>query len=208
MTTSGREDLFDKWAKTYDKTSTEGFPRAGYAEVLAEIFRTSEPSPSMTILDIGIGTGTLALRFCESGCRVYGVDFSRKMLEKTRKKLPQVKLFRADLLGEWPSELRLNFERVVSAYVLHEFDLPTKIQIIRKLLDNYLVDGGRLVVGDVSFETSRDREEAHRQWRHRWDEDEYYWAADEAIRLWEQQDLRVEYTQVSFCGGVYRIESI
>ena len=96
----------------------------------------------MTILDIGIGTGTLAKRFCELGCQVYGVDFSREMLEKARKKLPQVELFRADLLGEWPAELRRNFERIVSAYVLHEFDLPTKIRVIRKLLDNGLADGG------------------------------------------------------------------
>ena len=99
MTTSGREDLFDKWAETYDKTPTEGFPRAGYDEVLTEVLRASEPSSSMTILDIGIGTGTLAKRFCELGCHVYGVDFSKEMLEKARKKLPQVELFRAG--WEW-----------------------------------------------------------------------------------------------------------
>ena len=39
-----------------------------------------------------------------------------------------------------------------------------------------------------------------------WDEDEHYWAADESIRVLSRLGLRVEYLQVSSCGGVYVME--
>ncbi len=203
MNKQDRVHLFDNWAKNYDQSSTDSFPRAGYDHVLNEVARRAETHDSMTILDLGIGTGNLAMRFVELGCSVWGIDFSTEMLAKVLAKLPQVTLIQADLLDDWPPEMQRRFDRIVSAYVLHEFDLPTKVRILRQLADNYLVDDGLIVVGDVAFETARIREEAHRRWAKLWDEEEHYWAADEAIVACEQVGLQMSYTQVSSCGGVF-----
>ena len=203
MNKQDRVHLFDNWAKNYDQTSTDGFPRAGYDHVLNEVARCAEAQASMTILDLGIGTGNLAMRFVKLGCRVWGIDFSTGMLAKARAKLPSATLMQASLLDDWPPEMQRRFDRIVSAYVLHEFDLSTKVRILRRLADNYLVDDGLIVVGDVAFETVRIREAAHRRWDRLWDEEEHYWAADEAIVACEQAGLQVFYTQVSSCGGVF-----
>ncbi len=203
-----RTKLFDEWAETYDDSVTKvsGFPFEGYDQVLETIVRLTEPSAGMTVLDVGIGTGNLAGRLTAAGCRVWGMDFSTRMLAKAREKLPGVELIKADLAGDWPIDVDLTFDRVVSAYVFHEFDCETKVGYLRRFADQHLAEHGRLVIGDVSFRSVKARREAHRQWEGAWDEDEHYWAADRAIEALGRSGLAVGYTQVSFCGGVYVIE--
>jgi hypothetical protein len=106
-------------------------------------------------------------------------------------------------LGDWPTELDRRFDRIVSAYVLHEFDLSTKVQLLRRLTERHLASGGCIVVGDIAFPTSGARDRAHRKWMQLWDEDEHYWAADEAAEACKHTGLRVTYKQVSSCGGVF-----
>jgi hypothetical protein len=55
------------------------------------------------------------------------------MLAEAQIKLPGARLLQADLLGPWPAELDPPFDRVVSAYVFHEFDLTTKIGLLRRI---------------------------------------------------------------------------
>jgi len=45
------------------------------------------------------------------------------MLAQARVRLPQAHLVQADLLAAWPLATRPLFDRIVAAYVLHEFDL-------------------------------------------------------------------------------------
>ena len=118
--------LFDAWAARYDTAVAAGgqdFPFAGYDEVLATAVRTAEARPSLRVLELGIGTGNLVERFVAAGCQVWGLDLSAAMLAQARVKLPQVHLVQADLLAAWPLAARPLFDRVVAAYVLHEFDL-------------------------------------------------------------------------------------
>jgi putative AdoMet-dependent methyltransferase len=208
MSQSNRMQLFDNWAKNYDADVTSPdnkFPHGGYDAVLDEVVRLADIKPHMQILDLGIGTGNLTARFFHKGCRVWGVDFSAEMLAKARTKLPQANLVQADLLDEWPSELQQLFDRVVSAYVLHEFDLETKVSLLRRIASHYLSAGGYILIADIAFPTTTDRAEASQRWANGWDEDEYYWAADEAIDACEQAGLRATYKQVSSCGGVFTL---
>ncbi len=156
----------------------------------------------MRILDLGIGTGNLAARLIRTGCQVSGIDFSAKMLAKARAKVPQAKLVQANLLADWPTELRQPFDRVVSAYVLHEFDLETKLGLLQRIASQHLSVGGRIVIADVAFPTVAARTAAQHS-ADVWDEEEYYWAADEAFAAIEQIGLQVAYEQVSSCGGVF-----
>lgn len=202
-----RKQLFDDWAAYYDQSIEEGdaFPFDGYDRVLDEVVRAADPRPGMTVLDLGIGTGKLAARLVSLGCDVSGVDFSAEMLAKARERLPHAALVQADLLGAWPPQLARRFDRIVSAYVLHEFDLVAKVALLQRLAAQHLAAGGHIVIGDIAFSTSEAREWAHRQWEDAWDEAEYYWAADEATAACEHAGLDVVYRQVSRCGGVFVI---
>jgi putative AdoMet-dependent methyltransferase len=203
-----RVQLFDDWAAYYDRSVEAGgsFPLTGYRQVLDEIVRAAGVQRGMKVLDLGIGTGNLAGRFAGLDCELWGVDFSAEMLARAREKVPQAHLAQVDLLGTWPAALDRRFERIVSAYVLHEFDLPAKVALLQRLVVHHLTAGGRIVVGDVAFETSRAREEAHNRWAELWDEEEFYWAADEAADACEAAGLQLAYRQVSSCGGVFVIE--
>jgi putative AdoMet-dependent methyltransferase len=203
---SSRVQLFDAWARSYDaEFASQGatFPFDGYEQVLDEAARQAAAAPGMRILDLGIGTGNLALRLARQGCAVWGLDFSGEMLARAEAKLPEARLFQADLLGPWPAELDQPFDRAVSAYVFHEFDLPAKMGLLRRIASRHLAAGGRIVVADIAFATVAERTEASRRWADGWDEDEHYWAADEALAAAEKAGLQGKYRQVSSCGGVF-----
>ena len=217
---TAREQLFDEWAESFDG-SVDGrseFPFAGYERVLDLIVEKARVEPGMAVLDLGVGTGNLSGRFLSLGCALWGLDFSLKMLAKAHDKYPQIELLKADINGDWPIDVDRRFDRVASSYVLHEFDLESKVRLLRKLACDHLADGGRVVVGDISFPTRGVRDKAEKQfsgtWNEQkqvwegslWDEDEHYWAADETIESLIGIGLTACYEQVSFCGGVYIIE--
>ncbi len=217
-----REQLFDEWAASYDESvdGYSGFPFEGYEQVLDLIAKRASVEVGMDVLDLGIGTGNLTARFIDRDCAVLGLDFSVEMLAKVHRKYPRMELLKADIKGDWPIDVDRHFDRIVSAYVLHEFDLESKIGLLRKLACDHLFEGGRVVVGDISFPTRTVRDEAEKRFsgtwdeeRQRWegslwDEDEHYWAADEAIEALTAVGLTASYAQVSFCGGVYVIERV
>jgi len=62
-----KSDVFDMWANEYDNEvkltdEKEDFPFAGYKIIMDTIYYTVMKKSPATVLDIGIGTGTLALR--------------------------------------------------------------------------------------------------------------------------------------------------
>ncbi len=210
MNDSDRRRLFDRWAGTYDDAvrSAAGFPFAGYDRVLNEIVLLADAGPGMRVLDLGTGTGNLAARFTALGCEVVGIDFSPGMLAAARRKVPEARFVRADLRGD-PESLRGHrFDRIVSAYVFHEFDLATKTSLLGRLACDRLTEQGVIIIGDIAFPTVKGREEAHRRWAAEWDEEEHYWAADEAVAACTKAGLHVQYVQVSSCGGVFVIHKI
>ena len=203
-----QETLFDELSENYDtlvQQSADMFPFGGYDNVLDEIVKRAAARPDMNVLDLGTGTGNVAARFVELQCNVWGVDFSSGMLAKARKKLPQVTFVQAELLEEWPCEISKTYDRIVSAYALHHFNLTTKIRFLQRLVQHYLTDDGFIIVGDIAFPTVQEREKAKTTWKDDWDEDEYYWAANETITACQQAHLAVEYTQISSYGGVFII---
>jgi len=205
-----REQLFDSWAKHYDSavgSAASGFPFDGYEQVLDAAVESADAGPGLRVLDLGIGTGNLAARFVRQGCDVWGLDFSAEMLAQARAKWPQVHLIQASLQAEWPTELSHPFDRIVSAYVLHEFDLATKIQMLRRAAAQGLTPDGWIVVADIAFPTADARTKASRRWADTWDPDEHYWAADEAIAACAQAGLEATYRQVSSCGGVFAVRA-
>lgn len=202
-----RTALFDDWAGRYDPAANERFPFIGYANVLAAIAELANAEAGESMLDIGIGTGNLAALFAGRGCDVWGVDFSGGMLEQARRRLPAATLVQADLTAEeWPALLDRRFDRIVSAYTFHEFDDAAKLRLLRRLAGHHLNEGGTIIIGDIAFPTAEARETARNMWSALWDDDEYYWAADELIDAAESVGLALRFTRISPCAGVFAVD--
>ena len=197
---------FDQWAAAYDEDVTgETFPFTGYRRALEEVVRLAGAHPGLQVLDLGVGTGNLATLFAAQGSELWCTDFSGEMLARARVKLPAARFFQHDLRRPFPPELTRRFDRIVSAYVFHHFELPEKVDLIERLVREHLNPGGRLVIADISFSTVEDRESLRRTLGDHWEE-EIYWIAAEILPAIEARGLAVAYTQVSNCAGVYCIQ--
>ncbi len=198
---------FDSWAETYDQSIRESpvFPFDGYEKVLETILQRANPEPGQSVLDLGTGTGNLALLFAGKGCRLSCTDFSETMLTKARQKLPGAAFLLHDLRENIPQGLNQRFDHIVSAYVFHHFELDQKIHICAYLVHNHLAPGGNLLIGDLSFPSFAAQEKFKGQvpdW-----EEEFYWLADQALAGLEKAGLTTGYIQVSPCAGVYHLQA-
>jgi SAM-dependent methyltransferase len=207
MDDNPRSEIFDTWSENYDQDVFSGqFPFEGYSQVLAVVLHRASLEPGLAVLELGPGTGILTARLVEFGCRVLALDFSAKMIERARERAPRASFVQADLLGEWPAELRTGvFDRILSTYLFHEFEQPVKVGLLRRLAGR-LAPAGRIVIGDIAFQDEAARMAAMKQHPDAWDEEEEPWAAADDLPALEAAGLRGSFTQVSSCGGVFVIE--
>ena len=194
---------FDLWADGYDKAvgisdEDNTYPFAGYKEVLGRVFRAVMEKPGATVLDIGFGTGTLTTKLYENGCTVYGQDFSARMIELAREKMPEAVLVHRDFSeGLDESLYARRYDFIISTYALHHLDSAGKLPLIRDLLD-CLKPGGKLLIGDVAFRTQEDLDACRREAGEEWDDEEFYFIRDEMLKDFPA----MEYEQVSGCAGL------
>ena len=198
---------FDDWAETYDASvAIDQFPFYGYREVLEKAVTLAEARADMSVLDLGTGTGNLAVRFARLGCELWCTDFSAPMLAQARQKLPKAHFCLQDLRMHLPAELNRPFDRIVSAYVFHHFELEEKVRIVRGLVSEHLAPGGRLVIADIAFPDRVAQAALQKKLGNEWEE-EYYWIADETLPAFEQVELKVKYAQVSLCAGIFTFQA-
>ncbi len=108
---------FDRAAASYDET--RGFPPGAAGEVAAGLCRLAGLQRGDPLLEVGAGTGRLALPLAGQGLRVVGVDLSRPMLEALRGKdrAGRVRLVQGDALALPFSGA--TFAAVLLVYLLH-----------------------------------------------------------------------------------------
>ena len=194
---------FDLWADGYDRAvgisdEENTYPFAGYKEVLGIIFQTVMKKPGCTVLDIGFGTGTLTVKLYEKGCEIYGQDFSSRMIELASEKMPDAVLVQGDFsIGLAEPLLHQNYDFIVSTYAMHHLTDPQKISLLQSLRKR-LRPEGKILIGDVAFETRAELDRCRQEAGDEWDDEEIYFVADELKR--EFPDLT--FTKVSFCSGV------
>jgi len=133
---------------------------------------------------------------------IWGLDFSGPMLEKARVKLPNAILSQTDIAGDWPANFQRRYDSVISVYTFHHFPMEEKVKLIRRLLKENLLPGGRLTIGDIAFNNSEDEDDLRRTMRDEW-EQEYYWLADETIVELSANEKTAHYTKISSCAGVF-----
>ncbi len=197
---------FDLWADGYDKSvglsdEANTYPFAGYKKVLAAIFQTVMQTPNASVLDIGFGTAVLTARLYEQGCTIYGQDFSSRMLELASEKMPGAHLYQGDFTQGLVEPLQNpRYDYIVATYALHHLTDTQKV-VFLSALRGCLNENGKILIGDVAFETrdalNRCRQEAGAHW----DDDEIYFVAEEIKK--DFPDLL--FTQLSPCAGVLTI---
>lgn len=99
------------------------------------------------VLDIGCGTGRLAVALAAEGARVWGVDASPEMLEVARGKKPRGAEFRVARAEQLPFRAGW-FERAVFWLVVHLVDRPRAFAEAKRVL----APDGRVAV--VTFDPS------------------------------------------------------
>lgn len=137
--------LFDRWAELYDATyAAKGKDYGAEAARLLALARERLPRRAVrSLLDVACGTGE-HLRFVREELEVMGVDRSAAMLAVARRKLPGVRLERADMttlrLGRRFDLVTCLFSSV--GYLYREAALR---QAIRRMA-GHLEPGGLLIV--------------------------------------------------------------
>ena len=195
---------FDLWADGYDRAvglsdEENTYPFAGYKTVLGRIYGAIMEKAPCDVLDIGFGTGVLAARLYKNGCRIYGQDFSRRMLEIAREKMPGAELHIGDFSeGLAPGLADGSYDFIVSTYALHHLDFDSKVKLIKEL-HTRLRPGGALLIGDIAFNTAAELAACRESAGDEWDDDEIYFVFDEIKGAFPQ----TTFEKLSFCAGVF-----
>lgn len=194
---------FDQWADGYDEAvgisdEENRYPFAGYQGVLNGIFQRVMEKPKATVLDLGFGTGTLTTKLYETGCVIYGQDFSPRMIELASEKMPDAHLYAGDLTQGLVEQLRCRkYDFIVATYSLHHLTDEQKVAFLCSLCKN-LNEHGKILIGDVAFDTRSELEQCRHDAGDKWDDDEIYFVAEEL----KEHFPALSFTRVSFCAGI------
>ncbi|MHB8593199.1 MAG: class I SAM-dependent methyltransferase [Acidimicrobiales bacterium] len=136
---------------------------ADLGPVVEEVLKQATCPAGGDALDIGCGTGVVALELAQRGIRVLAADVSSAMTDALQAEAVSRGLDNVTTLVGPAEELDLapgSLDIVVSNYALHHLRDSDKERLLRSAAV-WLRPGGRLVVGDMMFgrgATARDRQ--------------------------------------------------
>jgi SAM-dependent methyltransferase len=81
----------DRWADIYDEWIPQHYASPGDVDFLAELARGGRA------LELGVGTGRVAIPLAERGVEVVGIDASDRMIEKLRAKSDRVAILKGEM---------------------------------------------------------------------------------------------------------------
>jgi demethylmenaquinone methyltransferase/2-methoxy-6-polyprenyl-1,4-benzoquinol methylase len=139
----GVERMFDRIAPVYDlmnRVMTVGLDQRWRRASVRAVVR-----PGDRVLDAACGTGDLAIIAAKAGATVTGLDFSERMLERARRKAPELDWVRGDLLA-LPFEEASFDSATVGFGVRNVADLAGAIAELRRVLR----PGGRLAILEIT----------------------------------------------------------
>lgn len=132
---------FDRVAEVYDET--RGLPPEAERQIaagLAAELRAVAPEPRL--LEVGIGTGRIAVPLAVAGVRVAGIDISPKMLARLREKRTDIDVMLAEAAR--PPLRAASFDAALFVHILHL--VPDAEATIRATLP-LLRPGGAIIYG-------------------------------------------------------------
>jgi demethylmenaquinone methyltransferase / 2-methoxy-6-polyprenyl-1,4-benzoquinol methylase len=139
----GVRAMFDRIAPVYDamnRTMTAGLDRR-WRRIAAE----SVVRPGDLVLDACCGTGDLAIADVRAGGRVTGLDFSERMLDRARRKAPELDWVTGDVLAlPFPDG---SFDAATVGFGIRNVeDLQRALAELRRVLRG----GGRLGILEIT----------------------------------------------------------
>jgi ubiquinone/menaquinone biosynthesis C-methylase UbiE len=152
---------FDPIASCYD--ATRGFPPEVGAGIGAAFHRVSGLPYGARLLEIGVGTGRIAIPLTSAGYRYIGVDLSLKMMARLRERLPpsrDVALVRGDA-----TMLPLHDASVDGVVAVHVFHLIAGWERAIAELHRVIRPGGVLAHGFNDSDEPAPSEQLRRHWR-------------------------------------------
>jgi ubiquinone/menaquinone biosynthesis C-methylase UbiE len=136
---------WDRRANTFDDEMGHGLVSDTQRRAWLELLSRLAGSAPQRVLDVGCGTGFLALRFAELGHTVTGIDFAPQMIDRARRKAEQANLQIDFRVGDaaaldYPDE---SYDWVVARHLI--WNLPDPEQGVAEWL-RVLRPGGHLVL--------------------------------------------------------------
>ena len=144
-------------ASTWDKHND-----VGMAKVAAKAIEMADVKPGMTCVDLGCGSGRLALLLAKHGAHVVGVDVSAAMVQRMEAQARAEGISTVQGIVVPIEELALpagSVDLVVTNYALHHLLDSDKEKAVKAAF-GWLRPGGQLVVADMMLGrglTARDR---------------------------------------------------
>ncbi len=135
--------MFDRIAPVYDVMNR--VMTAGLDLRWRRIAAQSVVSPGDRVLDACCGTGDLAVAASKAGATVTGIDFSPRMLERARRKLPSATWVEGDLL-ELPFDAGSFDDATVGFGVRNVADLEGSLAELRRVL----APDGRVAILEIT----------------------------------------------------------
>ena len=143
LPSEGVRSMFDRIAPVYDgmnRAMTAGLDRRWRREAAEAVVR-----PGDNVLDSCCGTGDLAIAAAEAGGKVIGIDFSKPMLERARRKAPELEWVEGDALAlPFADE---SFDAATVGFGVRNLsELDKGLRELRRVLHQ----GGRLAILEIT----------------------------------------------------------
>ena len=153
---------FDRVADVYD--ATREMPSFVYDRIVERVVAATRATAETRFLEIGVGTGRIAVPFLERGYRYTGVDISERMMDRLRAKV-RTKDVALTLVNGDVTQLPFedaSFDVVLAVHILHLVsDWQRAIREARRVL----APAGYLVLGYESSQSDSPGNELRRQWQ-------------------------------------------
>ena len=143
LSPEGVQGMFDRIAPVYDlmnRVMTMGLDQRWRRKTVQAVVE-----PGDRVLDAACGTGDLAIIAAKAGGVVTGLDFSERMLERARRKAPELEWVSGDLLA-LPFDDESFDTATVGFGVRNVADLDAAIAELRRVLR----PGGRLAILEIT----------------------------------------------------------
>jgi SAM-dependent methyltransferase len=136
---------FDELAPEYD-----GNHGPEYRASVSLVVEHAQPTADEVVLDLGTGTGAIALELAADADRVFGRDISDRMLEQARQKAKQrdVDNVAFDIGRFLDPKVSDAVDVVTSNFAMHHLNDGQKRDAIQTIAD---MGASRFVLGDVLF---------------------------------------------------------
>lgn len=147
----GRQRRF--WGKRAQSWEHHAQHNPGLVRVVEEVVRQAEARPTDRAVDLGSGSGQLALRLAPSVASVLAVDISPEMIDLLQQHVRDNQIENVRGIATPIEHLSLepgSVDVIVSNYALHHLRDADKKTVVERAA-TWLRPGGRLVIGDMMF---------------------------------------------------------